>query len=251
MGVLGKIVGGTIGLVIGGPLGAIAGAVFGHAYDVNTDMQQIEGQRPASAHDTSQFTFFVATFSMLAKIARADGPVTAEEIDSVERFMASDLNLDPESRRIGLNIFQTALNAPESFGDFATQFYAHFHQRPELLDLLLDILIRTAVADGRMHPAEERLIQEAAQIFHFRPEQLRRLKARYQSDVDRYYAILGCEPGDNIERIKSQYRRKVAEFHPDKIAGKGLPEEFTRFAEEKFREIQQAWEAIRQERGIR
>lgn len=251
MGVLGKIVGGTIGLFIGGPLGAVAGAVFGHAYDVNSEMQQIEGPASVSPRETAQFTFFVATFSMLAKMARADGPVTAEEVDSVERFMARDLNLDPESRRIGLNIFQTALDAPESFGDFAEQFYAHFHHRPELLDLLLDILIRTAVADGRLHPAEDRLIEEAGRIFRFGPGQLRRLKARYHSDVDRYYAILGCEPGDGDEEIKRQYRRKVSEFHPDKIAGKGLPEEFTRFAEEKFREIQEAWDAIREQRGIK
>jgi len=251
MGVLGKIVGGTIGFAIGGPLGAIAGAVFGHAFDVNNGAEQIEGPPSMSATDTAQFTFFVATFSMLAKLAKADGPVTAEEIDSVERFMVNDLNLDPESRRIGMNIFHTALNAPESFGDFARQFYRQFHNRPQMLDLLLDILFRVALADGRITPSEEHLVKEAAAIFRFSPEQLQRIKARYQRAVDRYYAILGVTPQDSDEEIKRQYRRKVSEFHPDKIAGKGLPEEFTRFAEEKFREIQEAYDAIRSERGIK
>jgi DnaJ like chaperone protein len=253
MGVLGKIVGGTIGFAIGGPLGAIAGAVFGHAFDVNTQQGQIEGPGAMSAGDTDQFTFFVATFSMLAKMAKSDGPVTQAEIDSVERFMREDLRLDPESRRIGMNIFRTALGAPESFGDFARQFQARFHHRRELLDLMLDMLLRVAVADGRIMPAEEVLINEAAAIFGFGPEQVRRFKGRYQKDVerDRYYAILGVDPTDSDEAVKRQYRLKVSEFHPDKIAGKGLPEEFTRFAEEKFREIQQAYEAIRAERGIR
>ena len=251
MGVLGKIVGGTIGFAIGGPLGAVAGAVFGHAFDVNNETAQIEGPRPMTAADTDQFTFFVATFSMLAKLARIDGPVIQEEVDSVERFMIQDLNLDPESRRIGMNIFRTAQAAPESFGDFARQFKAHFHYRAELLDLMLDILLRVAVADGRILPAEDALIQEAAAIFGFSPEQLRRHKARYQRDVDRYYAILGVDPSASDDTIKHQYRTKVSEFHPDKIAGKGLPEEFTRFAEEKFRQIQEAYDAIRRERGIK
>ena len=251
MGVLGKIVGSTIGFAIGGPLGAIAGAVFGHAFDRNNEAALLEGPRTLSAADTDQFTFFVATFSMLAKMAKADGPVTAAEVDSVERFMANDLNLDPDSRRIGMNIFHTALGAPESFGDFARQFKAHFHHRPELLDLMLDILLRVAVADGRILPVEDQLIREAAVVFGFSPEQLRRLKARYQKDVDRYYAILGADPSDPDDHIKRQYRLKVSEFHPDKIAGKGLPEEFTRFAEEKFREIQEAYDAIRSERGMK
>ncbi len=251
MGVLGKIVGGTIGFAIGGPLGAVAGAVFGHAFDVNNEVQKIEAGPTMTATDTAQFTFFVATFSMLAKIAKADGPITAEEVDSVERFMVSDLNLDPESRRIGMNIFHTALNAPESFGDFARQFHLHFQHRPQMLDLLLDMLMRVALSDGRITASEEQLIQEAATIFRFSPEQLKRIKARYVKDVDRFYAILGAAPQDTDEQIKSQYRRKVAEFHPDKIAGKGLPEEFTRFAEDKFREIQEAYDAIRKERGIK
>jgi DnaJ like chaperone protein len=251
MGVLGKIVGGTIGFAIGGPLGAIAGAVFGHAFDVNNAADRIEGPPSMSATDTAQFTFFVATFSMLAKMAKADGPVTAEEIDSVERFMVSDLNLDPQSRRIGMNIFHTALNAPESFGDFARQFYRQFQHRPQMLDLLLDILFRVALADGRIAASEERLVKEAAAIFRFSPEHLQRIKARYQRAVDRHYAILEVTPEDSDDEIKRQYRRKVGEFHPDKIAGKGLPEEFTRFAEEKFREIQEAYDAIRGERGMK
>ena len=251
MGVLGKIVGGTLGFAIGGPLGAIAGAAFGHAFDVNNHPAQIENHRTISAVDTDQFTFFVATFSMLAKMAKSDGPVTQAEIESVGRFMVQDLRLDPDSQRIGMNIFHTALQAPESFGDFARQFRARFHHRAELLDLMLDILLRVAVADGRILPAEDALIQEAAAIFGLSPEQLRRLRARYQKDVDRYYAILGVDPNESNEAIKHQYRQKVSEYHPDKIAGKGLPEEFTRFAEEKFREIQEAYEAICRERGIK
>ena len=51
--------------------------------------------------------------------------------------------------------------------------------------------------------------------------------------------------------LKRLYRQRVQEYHPDKIAAKGLPEEFTRFAQDKFREIQEAWEQIKAARGIK
>ena len=81
MGWIGKLVGGTIGFAIGGPLGAIAGAAFGHAYDQSqhTELQdEVIRQRPGQE---AQFTFFVAAFSMLAKLAKADGRITQGEID--------------------------------------------------------------------------------------------------------------------------------------------------------------------------
>lgn len=251
MGIIGKIVGGTIGFAIGGPLGAIAGAAFGHAYDASNENLYIENRTAPTNGETSQVTFFVAAFSMLAKLVKADGRVAKEEIDSIEKFMLYDLNLDPQSRQFAMNIFHAALNSPGSFQDFATQYYGQFRNRPQFLDIMIDILLRVAVADGTMTPGEEALIQEAARIFNFSQEHYRKLKSRYIKDIDPYYALLGCDPNDSNEHIKKQYRKRVTEFHPDKIASKGLPDEFTKFAQNKFREIQEAYEKIKAERGIR
>ena len=251
MGIMGKIVGGTIGFALGGPLGAIAGAAFGHAFDKNEEAYLI-GDRPrATEGETAQLAFFVAAFSMLAKLVRADGAVSREEIDSVEAFMVRDLNLEPQSRRMAMEIFHAALDSPDDFQQYAAQFYSHFNNRPQLLDMMIDIMLRVALADGRMSAAEEAMISDAVRAFRMDDDHYRRLRARYISDVDKYYAILGCDRNDPDERIKSQYRRKVSEYHPDKIASKGLPEEFTKFAGDKFREIQEAYEVIKKERGIR
>ena len=251
MGIMGKIVGGGIGFALGGPLGAIAGAAFGHAFDKSED-NLLLGDRPrATEGETSQLAFFIAAFSMLAKLVRTDGHVTRAEIDSVEAFMVRDLNLDPQSRRMAMEIFQAALDSRDEFHQFAAQFYSHFHSRPQLLDLMVDIMLRVALADGQLSPAEEKLILQAVGAFRMNDDHYRRLRARYISDVDKYYAILGCDRNDPVETIKSQYRKKVSEYHPDKIASKGLPEEFTKFANDKFREIQEAYENIKAERGIR
>ena len=77
-----------------------------------------------------------------------------------------------------------------------------------------------------------------------------KFKSRYVKDFEKYYAILGCSTNDSDGQIKKQYRKLVSEYHPDKIASKGLPEEFTKFANDKFREIQGAYEVIKKEKRI-
>jgi len=251
MGIMGKVVGGTIGFAIGGPLGAIAGAAFGHAYDASSDGVYLEDKSGLSTGETSQVTFFVAAFSMLAKLVRADGQVSRQEIDSIEKFMLYDLKLDPESRQFAMNIFHAATESPGTFQDFAGQYYNQFRTQPQFLDIMIDILLRVSVADGAMNKNEESLIREAVRIFNFSDAKYNVLKSRYIKEVDKSYAVLGCDPGDSAERIKKQYRKRVSEFHPDKIASKGLPGEFTKFAEDKFRDIQDAYEKIKAERGFK
>jgi DnaJ like chaperone protein len=250
MGWLGKIVGGTIGFALGGPLGAIAGAAFGHTFDRNNERLYIDGQTRLSTGEEAQFTFFIAAFSMLAKLAKADGRVSEEEIDAINQFMLYELNLDPESRMAAMNIFTTAMESSESFDDFAKQFYSQFRIQPQMLELMIDILLRVSIADGAMSESEEKLIRSAARIFSFSDARYATLKSKYVQEFEKYYAILGCGKSDTNEHIKSQYRKLVKEYHPDKIVSKGLPEEFTKFAQEKFREIQDAYDYIRKERNI-
>jgi DnaJ like chaperone protein len=248
---MGKLVGGTIGFALGGPLGAIFGATFGHAFDTGSELDATGNGQRLSSVEQHQLTFFVAAFSMLAKLAQADGQVTKEEIDSIEGFMDKDLRLDPPSRNAAVNIFRTALNAPGTFDDFARQFYGQFHRQPQMLELMIDILLRVAVSDGRMAHGEESLILSAVTTFNFSTSRYEQLKSQYVQTADNSYAVLGCSPDDSDDQVKRCYRQRVQEYHPDKIAAKGLPDEFTRFAQDKFREIQEAWERIKAARGIK
>ncbi len=253
MGWLGKMVGGTIGFALGGPLGAIAGAALGHLMDADNGQQQkvLPGAGQMADQDKAQLTFFVAAFSMLAKLARIDGDVTDEEVASIRRFMIEDLNLNAESRQMAEKIFYTALGAPQTFEQFAAQFYQQFYDRPELLELMIDILLRVSVADGSMAKSEESLIESAVRMFKIADSDYHSMKSRYVSVSEKYYSVLGCSPADDNETIKKQYRKLVRDYHPDTIASKGLPEEFVKFANDKFREIQEAYEAIQKERGMK
>jgi DnaJ like chaperone protein len=250
MGWLGKVVGGAIGFALGGPVGAVAGAVFGHAFDKDGSELNRDERRHLSGNEEAQMTFFVAAFSMLAKLSKADGRVCQDEIESIDQFMTQDLHLNRESRNIAIDIFREAVNSPEPFEGFARQFYTTFRTQPRMLEVMLDVMLRVSTADGQFTSQEEELILSAVHIFNYPTEGYLKLKARYVDQSDKYHAVLGCDRNDSDDFVKKQYRKLVNEYHPDKIASKGLPEEFTHFAGEKFREIQEAWEHVKKERGM-
>jgi len=165
MGWLGKMVGGTIGFALGGPLGGIAGAVFGHAFDRSEERTfSGEGRQRLSPGEESQFAFFIGAFSMLAKLSQVDGRVSQEEVTSIEKFMVFDLKLNQQSQAVAMNIFQAAMASPGTFQDFAAQFHERFRFQPQLLDVMMDILLRVSIADGALSQSEERLILAAKSI---------------------------------------------------------------------------------------
>ena len=282
MSCLGAIVGGTIGLFLGGPLGAIAGAAFGgfiSGRQINFNRDNFDGGEfqggdrfsnmyggRMNQNQRHQMTFFVGAFSMLAKIASADGAVSDRERRKVEEFMDRDLNLDAATKQSAFRIFDTATRSNETFYQFANQFYREFRYQPQILELMIDIMVRVAFEDNGISSAEETLIVDGLHIFRLDENVYARLKAKhtggtYEGSQSRYgasggytsnaaYTVLGCTANDSDDKVKRAYRKLVNEYHPDKIASKGLPDEFQKVAQQKFIEIQNAWDQIKKERGL-
>jgi DnaJ like chaperone protein len=274
MSCLGAVVGGTIGLFLGGPLGAIAGAAFGGfisggAARINFGDQDrfsswYGGRMNQNQHH--QMTYFVGAFSMLAKIAAVDGHVSEKERRKVEEFMDKDLNLDSATKQSAFRIFDTAVSSSETFYQFANQFYKEFRFQPQLLELMIDIMLRVAIEDNGLSSEEETLIVDGLHIFRLDESIYARLKAKYtggsySSSQSRYsapggysssaaYSTLGCSQSDSDDKVKKAYRKLVSEYHPDKVTSKGLPEEFEKMAKAKFIEIQNAWDLIKKERNL-
>jgi DnaJ like chaperone protein len=251
---LGKMIGGTIGFALGGPIGAVAGAAFGHTF-VDKKEQVYLSSRPRidqtlSSNEEAQLIFFTAAFSMLAKISKADGQVNQKEISAVETFMKRDLGLDFNSQQTAINIFRKAVDSPESFDAFATQFYSVFRTQPNIIEVMIDVLLRVSAADGTISSEEESMLLSAIRIFNYSSFDYDRLKSKYVKVTNKFYAVLKCDETSTDEEIKKQYRKLVTEYHPDKIEAKGLPEEFIKFANDKFKEIQEAYDNIKKERGL-
>jgi DnaJ like chaperone protein len=128
--------------------------------------------------------------------------------------------------------------------------YQTTKRQPAVLLSFFDLLLQIAAADGTLHPAEETALKRIKGIFQISDHQFDNMKAVYFKELDRYFKTLNCTPQSSNEEIKSNYKKLVKDFHPDRIISKGLPEEFTDFATKRFREIQEAYDKIKQERNF-
>ena len=250
----GKLTLGSLGLIFGGPLGAVAGAALGHILIdkssdlVNQTLRPELGSQFEPAERT-QATYFISLFSILGKLSKIDGVVTKDEIAVAQNFI-NNLPIAESEKHFARQVFNEAKDSRYSIDDFAIQLYQATQAQPTLLLSFLDLLFKIAAADGKLHPAEENALKSVKDIFNISDGQFENLKAIYFKDFDKYYKILNCTPESSNQEIKSNYKKLVKDFHPDTIVSKGLPEEFMEFASNRFREIKESYDKIRQERGF-
>lgn len=256
---LGKLIGGVVGLTLGGPLGMIAGIAFGNLFD-NADNNGAGGScfhgmnNPyMSRSEQKNMTFFVAVFSLLARLAQADGSVSHNERRAIEAFINNDLQLDFQSKTAALRVFDAALNGPGTAEQFAAQFYESFYHDQALLQLVVDILFRVALSDGSMAKNELDIIKNVTRIFKFSTSYFDAMSRKYSvaTASEGAYTVLGLTTNASDDEVKKAYRKMSIEYHPDTVQAKGLPEEFVKVATKKFREIQEAYDTIKKERNIK
>jgi len=252
MGWFGTIVGGGLGAMIAGPFGAIIGAALGSSMSAGTQMRSGQG---GSASQRQQMLFFTAAFSMVGKLAKADGRICEEEIAAIRRVANEAMGLDEQTRRYAIELLNQSKHTRETFGDYARQFGQLFGQQQDMCQFMLSFLLEVAMADGELHPAEEAMLIEAKQAFRISDSIYQSLYARYvggQSTspmgLSQHYETLGVPNDISDAELKKVYRKKVTEYHPDKIEGKGLPPEFIKFANEKLVAINGAYDAITKSR---
>lgn len=237
MSIWGKIIGGAAGFVIGGPLGALLGAGVGHAVDSGVAGDALRGGEDA----TRKITFTIGVIALSAKMAKADGRVTADEIAAFKQvFKVPAGELKNVSR-----VFNLAKKDTAGYEAYAKQIASLFRQAPHVLEDLIGALFFIAKADGVVHPAELAFLENVAAIFGFSQGQWNALKARYVGEVeDDPYTILGVPRDADAAAIKKQYRKLIKENHPDLLIAQGLPEEFIEIANKKLAKINQAYQQI-------
>ncbi len=250
----GKAIAGGVGFMMGGPLGAIIGATFGHRID-----QGLAGAGRLNIGDTerTQAAFFSATFSLMGYLAKADGKVSSAEISMVEGLM-SNMRLLPEQRKAAIALFNQGKQADFPIADILAQFRRECHRRRHLLQMFLEILTATALADGVLHTAEKKALYYMAQQLGFVEEYVDQLIDRLgaqagnapqsAASIDDAYRVLGISASATDAQMKRAYRRLMSQHHPDKLVAKGLPEEMMRLATQKTQEINAAYQQIKQAR---
>ena len=244
----GKVVGGAAGFAMGGPLGALIGAVMGHAVDRFNE----SGDATAMPVDRVQReqAFAIAVIVLGAKMAKADGQVTRDEIAAFRRvFTVPESDVGRVAR-----IFDEAKKDARGFEPYARQIAALFQGRPAVLEELLNALLEIAYADGAVGEAERRFLSEVAQIFGLDPSVLDRLFAVRGIDIGAAgspYAVLGVSADAPLDEVKTAYRRLAREHHPDRLVAEGLPEEMIQIATRKIAGINEAYDRVLRLRGAR
>ncbi len=191
--------------------------------------------------------FTIAVIALGAKMAKADGQVTRDEIAAFREIFT----IPPEDEAKAARVFNLARKDVAGFDGYASQIAAMFKDRPEILADLLEGLVHIAIADGTFHPAEDAFIVEVGRIFGIPDSTLRTIMARHLPDVTDPYEVLGVDPGIGDTEIRTHWRDLVRELHPDRMIARGVPSEARRMAEQRLALINDAWEAITRERGLR
>jgi len=239
MSVWGKLAGAAAGLAIGGPIGALLGGVAGH-YVIDRDQEQ---DGPAE----NQVAFTVGVIALGAKMAKADGVVTMDEVNAFkEVFKVPEGEMKNVAR-----VFNLAKQDVSGYEAYAEQLATMFKGNRKLLEDVLEGLFHIAKADDQLHPGEEQFLSQVAKRFGFTETEFSYIKARHIIASKRNpYDVLGIDPSISNEDLKSQYRKLIADNHPDKLMARGVPKEFIAIATEKVATINEAYDAIAKERGI-
>lgn len=249
MGWLSGIIGGGLGAMIAGPFGAVIGAALGAGMGGGQSLPQ-GSATGFNQTQQRQAIFFTAAFSMVGKLAKADGRVCEDEIAAIEKISREALGLDAQTRSYANNVFRQAKDSSESFSDYARQFGDLFWQDQQLCSFMMSFLFQVAMADGELHPQEESMLLEAKTAFRFQESMYQSLRNRYvgaqstSTSLSKHYENLEVSPEATTAEIKKAYRQKANEFHPDKIEGKGLPPEFIKFANDRLAQINESYDAI-------
>jgi len=234
MSIWGLIIGGAAGFAIGGPIGGLLGAMAGHA--VSRKLSTGDDNPDA----TRRVAFTVAVIALSAKMAKADGIVTRDEIAA---FRAR-VHIPPdEVKQVG-RFWDLARQTPDGYEDYAKQVAHLFAPRAPVLEQLLDLLFHIARSDGQITAPELDYLTNVAGIFGFDTADIDRLCALHQTGAPSPYQVLGVSPDISQADLRRHWKELVRTHHPDQLIADGMPEEFIAAATDRLAQINAAYDQI-------
>ena len=240
MGKYGKWIGGTLGWAFGGPVGAVLGFAFGSMID---GAQTVETN--GDVYKTTQRGDFTASLMVLAAaVMKADGKIMKSELDYVKNFFLSQFGLQvTEDNMLKL---REILKQDFPLNDVCYQikYNMDYSIRLQLLHFLFGI----AGADGQFHSSEIRVIEDIASFMDIHLSDFNSIKAMFVKETDSAYKILEISPDATDDEVKKAYRQMAIKYHPDKVSTLG--EDVQKAANEKFQQLNNAYEQIKKQRGM-
>jgi len=244
MSIWGKIIGGTAGFALGGPIGAILGVMLGGSFDktskpfVNTS--KISQQQ-------KQKVFALSIIILSAKIAKADGQVTKDEI-----YAFKDKFNIPENEMTEVGkIFNEAKKNKDGYELIANQVGLLFSDNKLLLEELLNNLFYIAESDGNTSVHEIEVLKSISNSFGLSKKDFQRIfHTRLNNKESDPYKVLSVNREEDDSNIRKRWLQLNKEHHPDNLIAKGLPKEFIDQANDELSSINLAYDKIKKQRGI-
>jgi DnaJ like chaperone protein len=270
---IGKALGGLLGLMTGGPIGAAIGVVIGHQFDASSGAGQLGGPRVGGGAGLTAAQigdrFFRTTFQVMGHVAKADGRVSEQEIQAARAVM-SQLRLTPEQVHVAIACFTAGKARQFALPEALNGLYSACGGRPDLMHAFVEIQMRAALAGNDLQPTARRLLQNIALrlglsgIEFAHVEAVLRMRRNgyaggggtsaagidVEARLAQAYKVLECTPQNTDEELSLAYRRQLSRHHPDKLKANGLPDSMLEHAKERTQQIIQAWELVRERRGI-
>ena len=185
--------------------------------------------------------FTIAVIALGAKMAKADGLVTRDEVTAFREVF----QIAQEDEAGAARVFNLARQDAAGFEEYAQRIRDLFREDHDCFCDLMEGLFHIAMADGTYHPNEDLFLERVAEIFHMEPAKFHAIKARFVPDVEPDpYTVLGVTPDMPMDEVRRVWRRLVRETHPDAMVARGVPEEAVKLAEKKLIDVNRAWESI-------
>ena len=244
----GKWIGGVLGWVAFGPIGALLGWWFGGAiedYIVRSRQISDSGTQNRRYSATEQRNSFLVSLLVLsAAVIKADGKTLQSELDYVKSFVRRSFGeaAVPEAMRMLEQFCRQDVNI-YSVGPQIARYMNH-SQRLQLFHYLVQI----ALADGHFDKREKTVLEAIGATIGLGSADVNSIIAMFYKETSSAYMVLGISPSATDDEVRSAYRKMAMKNHPDKVATLGP--DVQKAAAEKFRQVQEAYEAIKKERGI-
>lgn len=193
-------------------------------------------------------SFSIAIIALSAKMAKADGAVVASEVEAFKQIFDFP---EEEANNVArlYNLARQDVAGYEAYAEKLASLCGSGDCNCPMLENVIDGLFHIAKADGMVHEAELAFLSRIAEIFQIDEDHFRRIMARHiHVDGVNPYLILGVRPDQEFSEIRKQYRKLVAEHHPDKLIARGVPEALHAAANERMAALNAAYAAIAKER---
>ena len=203
----------------------------------------VDGLRAANR----QVTFTIALISLGAKLAKADGQVTVDEIRALKtvfRISQSD------EKQVG-KVFDLAKETVVGFEAYAAAVARLYKDDERVREDVMEGLFQIATADGDITPSEEAYLRRVNEIFNLRERSFQLRFDRFSSGAAHSpHVILGVDPSTPVGKIRVRWKKLVRDNHPDIVMARGAPPEAAKLAENRVADYNRAWDEIRASRGL-